>query len=209
VAVLTNGSLLENRQVRESLMQADAVLPSLDAHDEEGFQTINRPHPEIRLEGVLEGLTAFRKDYSGQMWLEVFILDGINATPSDATQFKQHIENVDPQKVHINTAVRPTAEAYARQVPAERITGFCSILGQKAEVIAPFKEMDRHERRSGVEEDLLSLLARRPCTLEDISSGLNVNRNEILKQLDALLKEHTIETIEKDSKVYYQPKKPL
>jgi wyosine [tRNA(Phe)-imidazoG37] synthetase (radical SAM superfamily) len=209
VAVLTNGSLLESREVRESLMQADAVLPSLDAHDEEGFQTINRPHPDIRLEGVLEGLSTFRKEYSGQIWLEVFILDGINATPSDATHFKQQIENVDPQKIHINTAVRPTAEAYARQVPAERMTSFCSILGQKAEVITPFKETDTHERKSGVEEDLLSLLSRRPCTLNDISSGLNVNRNEILKQLDALLEDHTIEKIEKGSAVYYQPKKPL
>ncbi|MBW1895645.1 MAG: radical SAM protein, partial [Deltaproteobacteria bacterium] len=103
VAVLTNGSLLGNSQVRESLMEADVVLPSLDAHDEEGFQTINRPHSEIRLEAVLEGLSTFGKEYPGQIWLEVFILDGINATPTDATQFKQLVESVKPQKVHINT----------------------------------------------------------------------------------------------------------
>jgi wyosine [tRNA(Phe)-imidazoG37] synthetase (radical SAM superfamily) len=208
IAVLTNGSLLGSREVRESLMEADAILPSLDAHDEEGFQAINRPHPEIRFEAVLEGLLAFRKEYPGQIWLEVFVLDGLNASPTDATHFKHWIEKVNPQKVHVNTAVRPAAETYARKVPAEEMATFCSIIGERAEVITPFKGTERHEGGTDIEEDLLNILARRPCTLDDISSALNVHKNEILKYVEPLLKNQSIGMVRDGSVAYYQLKDP-
>jgi wyosine [tRNA(Phe)-imidazoG37] synthetase (radical SAM superfamily) len=188
-------------------MEADAILPSLDAYNQEGFETVNRPHPEITFEAMAEGLIAFGKEYPGEIWLEVFILDGINATESDALHFKHWIERVNPLKVHINTAVRPSAETYARQVPPEALARFCKVLGEKAEVIAPFRGFEKHETQAVVERDLLSLLARRPCTLDDISSGLNVHRDEILKFIEPLVKEHIIETVKRDSVVYYQPKK--
>lgn len=209
VAVLTNGSLLWDRQVRESIMEADVVLPSLDAYDQEGFETVNRPHSKIKYETMVEGLMAFSNEYSGEIWLEVFILNGINATETDAIQFKHWIERVNPQKVHINTAVRPSAETYARQVAPEEMARFCRILGEKAEVITPYKDPEKHERRADIEEDLLSLLARRPCTLDDISSGLNVHKNEILKYIEPLVKNHTIDTVKKGSVVYYQQKNHL
>jgi wyosine [tRNA(Phe)-imidazoG37] synthetase (radical SAM superfamily) len=205
VAVLTNGSLLSDSRVREAIMEADVVLPSLDAHDQAGFEAVNRPHPEISFDTMVEGLMAFRKAYPGEIWLEVFILDGINATETDAVQFKHWIERVNPQKVHVNTAVRPSAEAYARQVSPEEMAGFCKVLGKRAEVIAPFKTSQGHERRANVEEDLLNLLARRPCTLDDIASGLRVHRNEILKYIEPLIKARRIGTVKKGSEVYYRP----
>ena len=204
VAVLTNSSLLGDSQVREAIMEADVVLPSLDAHDQEGFETINRPHFEIKFETMVEGLIAFRKEYSGEIWLEVFILDGINSTETDAMQFKHWIERVNPQKIHINTAVRPAAEAYARQVSPEKMAGFCKVIGKKAEVITPYKDLEKHKTSVDVEENLLSLLARRPCTLDDISSGLGVHKNEILKYIEPLIESHTIDIVKKGSAVYYQ-----
>ena len=204
VAVLTNSSLLGNSQVREAIMEADVVLPSLDAHDQEGFETINRPHFEIKFETMVEGLIAFRKEYSGEIWLEVFILDGINSSETDAMQFKHWIERINPQKIHINTAVRPAAEAYARQVSPEKMAGFCKVLGEKAEVITPYKDLEKHKTSVDVEKNLLNLLARRPCTLDDISSGLSVHKNEILKYIGALVKNHTIEMVKRGSVVYYQ-----
>ena len=204
VAVLTNSSLLGDSRVREAIMEADVVLPSLDAYDQEGFETINRPHFEIKFETMVEGLIAFRKEYSGEIWLEVFILDGINSTETDAMQFKHWIERVNPQKIHINTAVRPSAEAYARQVSPEKMAGFCKVLGEKAEVITPYKDLEKHKTSVDVEKNLLNLLARRPCTLDDISSGLSVHKNEILKYIGALVKNHTIEMVKRGSVVYYQ-----
>jgi wyosine [tRNA(Phe)-imidazoG37] synthetase (radical SAM superfamily) len=204
VAVLTNGSLLGDSRVRESLMEADAILPSLDAHGQKGFEIVNRPHPEVSFETMVEGLIAFRKEYEGEIWLEVFVLDGINAGERDAGQFKRWIEKVNPQKIHVNTAVRPTAEPYARHVSREKLIKFCKVLGKRAEVIAPFNDAEKHERKANIQQDILNLLARRPCTLDDISSGLNVHKNEALKYVEPLLRDHMLEKVRKGSVVYYQ-----
>jgi len=71
VAVLTNGSLLWRPDVRRDLLMADLVIPSLDAGDDICFQCINRPHESLAFEQVVEGLVAFREEFSGQYWLEV------------------------------------------------------------------------------------------------------------------------------------------
>ncbi|MEA2040003.1 MAG: radical SAM protein [Thermodesulfobacteriota bacterium] len=207
VAVLTNGSLLWDSQVRESIMEADVVLPSLDAHDQTGFATINRPHPDITFDIMMEGLLAFRNEYPGEIWLEVFVLDSINATEADALQFKHWIERLNPQKIHINTAVRPSAETFARQVSPKDMAGFCEILGNRAEVITPFKDSGKGPRKAAVEQDLLNLLARRPCTLDDISSGLDVHKNEILKYIEPLIKNQAIDMVRRGPVVYYQTKR--
>jgi wyosine [tRNA(Phe)-imidazoG37] synthetase (radical SAM superfamily) len=188
-------------------MEADAVLPSLDAHDQEGFQTINRPHAAISFENMLEGLITFQREYPGDIWLEIFVLDGINAGESDALAFKHLVEKVEPQKIHLNTAVRPTAETYARRVPPKQMANFCKILGKKAEVIAPFRGTKKHETGKAIEEELLSLLARRPCTLDDISFGLNMNKDELVQYVEALVEKHVIEAVKRGTVVYYQPKK--
>lgn len=207
VAVLTNGSLLTDVAARRSLEEADVVIPSLDAHDQALFERINRPHPDIKFEAMVEGLVAFRNEYPGEVWLEVFVLEGINATESDAIAFRRWIERIDPHKVHVNTAVRPTAEPHARRVPPGQMALFCRGLGRKAEIIVPFEERGRHETATCVEQDLLDLLARRPCSLADMASGLNVSMEQISDHIENLLRNGAIETVRKGAVVYYLPTK--
>ncbi len=204
LAVLTNSSLLGNRHVRESIREADVVLPSLDAYDEESFETINRPHHEISYGAMAEGLITFCKEFTGEIWLEIFVLDGVNASERHAIQFKRWIDRVHPQKIHINTAVRPTAEPYARQVSDQEMAKFCKILGEGAEVIAPSRISENHGKATNVEEDLLNLLARRPCTLDEIAAGLSMSHTEMLKHIKPLVKTRAIERAKKGGTIYYQ-----
>lgn len=205
VAVLTNGSLLWKKEVRESIIEADVVMPSLDAFDQQGFEAINRPHPDIKFEIMIEGLIALGKEYAGEIWLEVFVLDGINATEKDAEKFRDLIKMVNPKKVHVNTAVRPSAETYANQVSQKDLVIFCECLGGNAEVITPFIGSEKHEKgKVGIEKDILDLIARRPCTLDDIASSLDIHRNEILKYITPLVKNRSIEITEKGTEIYYQ-----
>ena len=206
VAVITNGTLLGEPAVRADCSKADVVLPSIDAGDRATFEKINRPHKDIDFDAFVEGLCVFRAEFSGQIWLEVFLLDGINSSENDATMFKEWIEKINPDKVHINTAVRPSAEIYARQVSSEKLLKFCSVLGEKAEIIVPYADSKKHERRINIEEELLDLLARRPCSLSDISSGLNVHKNEILKYIEHFVQSNKIVIKKKDHIIYYQTK---
>lgn len=204
VAVLTNSSLFGNPDVRQSLMEADVVLPSLDAFHDDGFQIINRPHPEITFDNMVAGLVAFKQAFSGKIWLEVFILEGVNATQAEAIACRRWMNKIDPDKVHVNTAVRPPAEAFARQVSPEGMRRFCDMIGDKAEVIASFQGTTKPATRAGLNEDLLDILSRRPCTLEDLSTALGTHINEILKHVDPMVKAGRILVSKKGAANYYQ-----
>lgn len=109
VAVLTNGSLLWMEDVRESLMNADIVIPSLDAGDEHLFQHVNRPHRELLFRRVVEGLIHFTKTFPGSVWLEVFLLAGITGIQSEVEKNRNHSAPHQPCEnslEHCNTPTR-------------------------------------------------------------------------------------------------------
>ncbi|MBW2107420.1 MAG: radical SAM protein [Deltaproteobacteria bacterium] len=210
VAVLTNGSLLGDPDVCDALLEADVVLPSLDACDETGFQDINRPHPAIAFDTMVKGLIAFRKRFAGGLWLEIFVIKGINDTEKQAEGFRRWIDRINPDRVHINTAVRPPAEASVRPVSREQMLRLCDLLGDKAEVVAPFQRTSTGQTRPCRDRDLLNILSRRPCTLEDLSSALGTSKSEITQGVNALLAMGKIHRVERQGAVYFQshPKDP-
>ena len=169
IAIITNGTLLYDPAVRADCEKADVVLPSLDASDEQTFQKINRPHPDITLQKLIDGLIAFRRDFSGQIWLEVFLIEGVNSSDDQIQALKGLIERIAPDKVQLNTAVRPTAEPDVVRFDLDKLQEIALKLGPKAEVVADFAAHHVKETAEKGAEDILSMLKRRPCSLEDIA----------------------------------------
>ncbi len=121
VAILTNGTLLYKEDVRADCAKADVVMPSLDAGDEQTFQKVNRPHRDISIENLISGLCAFRDEFAGRIWLEVFFAEGLNTEAEQIAKIKAAIELIRPDKIQLNTAVRPTAEADIKKLDAEKL----------------------------------------------------------------------------------------
>jgi wyosine [tRNA(Phe)-imidazoG37] synthetase (radical SAM superfamily) len=119
VAVLTNGVLLFREDVRRDLLQADIVLPSLDAVSDHVFERINRPHGRLDIEEIINGLVAFRKEFTGQIWLEILLVKGINDATEELALLKTVTEWIRPDIIHLNTVARPPAESWARRVEVE------------------------------------------------------------------------------------------
>ena len=204
LVVLTNGSMLWDKNVRDSIMAADVAAPSLDAHNAEMFQKINRPHRSLDFEKMTGGLADFRAAFSGKIWLEIFVMEGINDSPKDAEMFLRRMDRINPDKIHVNTAVRPTAEGFAKPASHEAMEVFCDILGEKAEIIIPFKETDQKCAERDLTADILNMLGRRPCTAGDMANGLNANRLDILKQIQPLLESKQIQRDVKGNETYYR-----
>ena len=204
LVVLTNGSMLWNPDVRESLMAADVAAPSFDAWDARMFEKINRPHKSLDFETMVRGLADFRKAFDGKIWLEIFVMEGINETGGDAAKFLRHIDQIQPDKIHINTAARPTAERFAKRASQEALEGFRDILGETAEIIVPFKGVDQKDAERDLTADILNMLGRRPCTQGDMANGLNANRLEILKHIEPLLEKKRIQPETRGGKIYYR-----
>ena len=170
VAVLTNGALLYLPEVRDELKQADLVLPSLDAAREESFRAINRPLPDYPLSRLIEGLEAFRREYTGRIWLEVLLLQGLNDSEADLEALRRTLRTLAPDKVQLNTAVRPGVEDYARPLNQEEIAAIAAYLEDRSEVevIASFHGADRAAAACD-DAVLVEMLARRPMTAADLA----------------------------------------
>ena len=208
VAVITNGSLLWKEPVRAALGQADIVLPSLDAGYEEAFQAVNRPHPAIAFDMMVEGLVSFSRGYGGKLWLEVMLVAGINDSDEDIRRLLPLLERIAPGRIQLNTPVRPGTEPDARAVPQERMEEIARAIGPSAEVVAEYRGKQAGPPgstlpRASLEGDVLNMLRRRPCTSGDIAASLGVDPAALDAGLARLKRRGLVREERRDGAVYY------
>lgn len=217
IAVLTNGTLFFDASVRADCAKADVVLPSLDAGDEQTFEKINRPHRDINIEKLISGLCRFRREYKGQIWLEVFFVEGINTADEQIAKIREAMTRIGPDKVQLNTAVRPTADEGIRKVTVEKLEAIAAKLGPNTQVIADFVMLPH---KSGIgrnsdtafkkvtdkSETLFSVLKRRPCSVDDLCSGLGWSRDEVIEQIKYLKEKDIVISEEKGEVTFFKAK---
>lgn len=205
VAVLTNSALLTDPDVRIALMRADLVVPSLDAVSEEVFQEINRPCPGLTAGQVLAGLEAFAREFMGEIWLEVFIVPGLNDTEEEILRLRDAIAVIDPDCVQVNTLDRPGTEVWVRPAPPLALERIASILGENAEVIGAACTGRALPPKAGEVIDLLlATIRRRPCTIGDLAGILGLRPAEISKCLRVLEAEGRVEPVREKRGVFYR-----
>jgi wyosine [tRNA(Phe)-imidazoG37] synthetase (radical SAM superfamily) len=208
IAVLTNGSLLWNPEVRRGLLESDVVIPSLDAGSEEIFQTVNRPHPDLDFAQVLLGMASFRQEFGGQIWLEVFLLKGFTADVAQVGRMARLAEQLKPDRIQLNTVLRPPAEQYALAVDSITMHSLAGIFGDRAEVIAEPPASEHNTAVEAGEAVIMGLLRRRPCTIQDVSRGLRIPAAEAAKRLEILERDGEIVIRRRAGNIFYIPSRP-
>jgi len=204
VAVLTNGSLLWREEVRRELREADLVIPSLDAGNESTFRRVNRPHEDSSFEKLMHGLVTFRSEFRGECWLELFLIADITATDVEAGRLVECVDRIGPDRVQLNTATRPPAESFAVAVPQQRMLELAQKFRPPAEVIAEFRHTYEGTTYAATRDDILNLLRRRPCTLDDIADGLGMHRNEVVKYVEELTAQELLLQTQAKGRLHYQ-----
>lgn len=208
IAVLTNGTLLSDQEVRQALLGADLVMPSLDAATLATLNKINRPHPSISMAQYIDGLATFRKMFQGTFNLELFVLPGCNDSEEDLHNLKEAITRINPDLLQLNTLDRPGVVADIHPASPEkmqRIADFFAPL--KVEIIAaPPKRQAVESYRKDIESAIWETVSRRPCTLEDLATILGSHVNEINKYLHALEQSDKIEVVREKRGLFYQAK---
>ncbi len=205
VALLTNGTLFFQKQVREDIKAATVIIPSLDAATEKVFRKINRPSPHLKVDKIIEGLIQLRKEYSGKIWLEIFIVPGMNDTEQELTALKQAIDKIEPNQVQLNTLDRPgpvhTLRAATRQ-ELEHIIDFWQM--ENAAIVADAPEHKTlFPYRKDTASAILGTIARRPCTLKDLSEILGLPTDEVKKHIDSLHTDKKINVVKQKRGLFY------
>jgi wyosine [tRNA(Phe)-imidazoG37] synthetase (radical SAM superfamily) len=202
IAVITNGSLLWRADVRRDIAAADVVLPSLDGPDQAILERINRPHPSVRIEQVVEGLRSFRREYTGRLWLEIMLIKNINSDRHVIESLGELLPGINPDKVQLNTVTRPPADASARPLGQARLAAIARRLGGTCEVIAAFER-----RQSAVDNNwsasVLATLKRRSLTLDDIVRTTGLTLPEARQGLKQLVQQKRVRAVTFDKRRYF------
>ena len=206
VAVLTNSTLLSRKSTRNALMEADLIFPSLDAATQEIFVKVNRPHPSLNIEEIIQGLQEFSQEFKGSIWLEIMLVKGMNDSPSHIRKLKEAIAKLKPEKVQLNTVIRPPAEKYAHPLSLKDLEKIKKIFGKNCEIIFEFDREAQKSTPENLEWAILSLIQRRPVTLAEISASLGKGKDKIKKSLDSLLAEGKINSVTHKGLKYFEPK---
>lgn len=206
VAVLTNSSLFDNPDVRDSLLKADLVVPSLDAVSKRAFEQINRPHSSLDIDKMIKGLETFAREFDGRMWLEVLILPGVNDADHDLELLKTAIKTISPDLVQLNTLDRPGTETDILPAEMDELKRTADILQYPGiEIIAkPKKTKVFQTDRKDICSAIIETIHRRPCTLEDLSQTLGFPEEVIVQHIDTLEKENKIFSTARERGIFYQ-----
>ncbi len=202
VAVITNSSLLFMSDVRDELGRADIVLPSLDTALAGPFSRLNRPHPEISLEGMIDGLGTFLDGYTGKVLFEILLLDGYNTGDEDLEALASFIRKHRIDSVQLNTAVRPGTESGISPLSRERLEEICKSFGPGCEIVASIGTRASHEEFASTNR-ILSMIERRPCTAPDIHRSLGVPLQGVIKLLGIMIEKGSVRSDVHDGETFY------
>jgi wyosine [tRNA(Phe)-imidazoG37] synthetase (radical SAM superfamily) len=205
-ALLSNGTLFSMPEVREAAKRADLVKLSLSAWNQVSFEHLNRPHADLRFSQIMEGYRAFRDGFKGMLWIEVFLVPGVNTLRNDAEKIAAFVEALNPDEIHLNTAVRPPAEEFALAMPQSEMESLTGLFRPVAKVIAEFSPEASDEVMAN-EETILAMLKRRPCTAQQIARVFGMHLNEVSKYLGKLLRMGKICVQGSESSPYYSAAK--
>ncbi len=207
ICIVTNGSLLYNKEVKNNLMHADAILPSLDAGDENLFKKINRPHPSLNFKSIIQGFIDFKQEFKGKFWIEVMLMKGINDSDENITNIKKIIDLIQPDRIDINIPIRPPAENWVK-IPGEYlISRLNKIFNKYNNIFYPERGIFKIYS-SNFENNLLSIIERHPMRLDQIIETFCTKNttNEILKRLEFLKSKNKIETHKYNEQIYWKLK---
>lgn len=209
IAVLTNGTLLSQADVRKDLARADLVMPSLDAASDSVFRAINRPVEKIDVKDYIQGIVDFRNEYKGRIALEVLILPGINNRDDHLLCLKKAIEKIRPDVIQLNTLDRPGAVTSIQPATKEELMRIKNLFKPMAVEIIASVDQRREETsyRNDMESAILETIHRRPCTLEDLTEILGSKAAEINKYLAFLEQNKKIETVCQERGIFFQTRK--
>ncbi len=209
VALLTNGTMLFHKTVRDEIKGADVVLPSLDAATQDVFNKINRPAKNLTIDKYIKGLIEFRKEFKGKIWLEVFILPGYNDTTQELIKLREIILDINPDTVQLNTLDRPGTVKNLKGATRSELDYVVDILKlDNVEVIASSNKRKKIKSyRKDIETAIIETIARRPCTVYDLTEILGIHINELNKYLDVLDKDGKIITSKQERGIFYSLKR--
>jgi wyosine [tRNA(Phe)-imidazoG37] synthetase (radical SAM superfamily) len=206
VALLTNGTMFFDPRIRKRVLDADIIIPSVDAGSVGVFRKINRPHPDLDLAEVIDGIAALKTEYKHKLMIEIFIIPGVNDTQDEIACIREALRKIGDVDIFLNSLDRPGAESWVLPADKKTLAGIKDSI-YKSDIIQHSGGGKEYETRlTDCGPDIISTLRRRPCTLEDILKITGKSMDKVAKQLEVLVEAGEVETQRLQRGIFYKLK---
>ncbi|MHA1355019.1 MAG: radical SAM protein [Candidatus Heimdallarchaeota archaeon] len=203
VAVITNGALLHDPEVRTDLLAADVILPTLDATTPELFKKINRPKKELTISKIIQGMKDFRSEFQGQIWMEVMLVKGLNDSPETIAKIKTVLDDLGCDRVYVNVPIRPPAEKWVEIPDKDRVLEICSTLN--AYNIAHYESNQGFQisANDDMEDQIVKITTRHPLRETQILAMFDLPSQEIIQLLENMAKKGKLKRVIYNKEIFW------
>jgi len=188
--ILSNSSTIDNKKIQNSLRKLDIVKLSLDSVNEKTFKKIDRPHKNIELKKIIEGVKEFRKIFENELIIEILVVKGINDKEEEFRALNEVLKEINPNRVDISTIDRPPAYK-VEGVSTERLFELSELI-ENQNIFIPTRDKINYKIENLTKEELLNTLKKRPFSESDVRNILDEHTQKIFNDL---IKENMLEEI--------------
>ena len=210
-AVITNASLLWSDDVRKDLLSVDYVSLKIDTVNENLWRRINRPHKDLKLGTILEGMTEFARQFRGTLVSETMLTDGVNyrGDYEEVSDFLRRLKGLD--KAYIAIPTRPPTENWVKPAKEETINTAFQIFSEKlganrVEYLIGY-EGNAFAFTGKVVDDLLNITAVHPMRREAAEEFLRKADSD-WSVIERLLREGRLLELQYEGNAYYMRRLP-
>jgi len=205
-ALLTNGSLLWDPALREEVSRFDVVMPTVSACNETMYRRLHRPHPALPYEKVISGIREFARQFSGELWVEVMLVRGVNDDEQSLKGIGGIIETLDADRVHLTAPTRPPAERWVKCPTRESIELAMRIIPGTIDTTMDEEGQFGVGSRTAI-EDLVRIMEVHPMSEEQILDALmsaGLTHEDSMATMQRLCDDPRITRIEHRGKTFYR-----
>jgi len=204
IAVITNATLLNEKQVREDLNLADWVSIKVDTNNKETWKSINRPAVSLSYEKHLEGILQFSSEYKGKLCTETMLVEGLNDSADALNQTSGFIKQIKPSLAYISIPTRPPAIKSVKSPEELVINEAYQIFSGKnlnVELLLGFEGTNTGFTGNAI-EDIINICTVHPIR-EDTMQELLKKNNAGNDVLGSLLRREYIKQVQYNSESFY------
>ncbi|MEA2071341.1 MAG: radical SAM protein [Asgard group archaeon] len=203
ISVITNGALLSNAKVRNELLDADVILPTLDAVDQSLFKRVNRPIKGLHIDDIIDGMSLFREMFSGEIWMEVMLVKNLNDGEENIADLKKVLDTLHSDRVYVNVPIRPPAEPWVQIPPHKRVMEICETLG--ATNISNYEDEEGFhiDKRKRFTEQILTITQRHPLRENQIMKMTDLSEPKVKKLLQEMAADKKLRKVIYNEKTFW------
>lgn len=206
LAILTNGTTLDDPEVVQTLLLFDIVVPSLDAVGIDAFLAVNKPAEGLDPQKLAEALIAFSHRFSGTLTIEVLLVKGVNDSCDELKRIADVLSQCRYTMVQLNTVFRPPAYGGTTALSGAELLEAALTLksyGVRVEPVGNFvRELDGGNE-GDISPRILRLVSMRPCSLGDIAAVFGRSAEDVSAMLAPLVADGSVRREEHSGEIFY------